>query len=158
MKILITGGAGFIGSAVVRFILEQTEDEVLNVDLLTYAGNLASLPGAEQNPGYQFSQTDICEQQALARLFDQFQPDAVMHLAAESHVDRSIDGPEAFIQTNVVGTYSLLQAAMKYWGALPAERAALFRFHHISTDEVYGDLKGSEALFTEQTSYKPRSP
>ncbi len=158
MKILITGGAGFIGSAVVRFILEKTEDEVLNVDLLTYAGNLASLPGVEENPGYQFSQTDICDQQALERIFDQFQPDAVMHLAAESHVDRSIDGPEAFIQTNVVGTYSLLQAALKYWKTLSGERSALFRFHHISTDEVYGDLVGSEELFTEETSYAPSSP
>jgi dTDP-glucose 4,6-dehydratase len=158
MKILITGGAGFIGSAVVRFVLKQTDDEVLNVDLLTYAGNLASLPGAEENPRYQFSQTDICDQHALEKIFEQFQPDAVMHLAAESHVDRSIDGPEAFIQTNVVGTYSLLQATLKYWKTLSAERSTLFRFHHISTDEVYGDLEGSEALFTEETSYAPSSP
>lgn len=158
MKILVTGGAGFIGSAVIRYILAETGDEVLNVDLLTYAGNLSSLPAAIDNPGYQFSQTDICDQEALSRLFSSFQPDAVMHLAAESHVDRSIDGPGAFIQTNVVGTYSLLQAALDYWRSLPGDRASEFRFHHISTDEVYGDLHGKHEMFTEETSYKPSSP
>ncbi len=158
MKILVTGGAGFIGSAVIRYLLAETEDEVFNIDLLTYAGNLASLPGAQENPRYHFSQTDICDQDAIAQLLEQFQPDAIMHLAAESHVDRSIDGPGAFIQTNVVGTYSLLQAALGYWRNLPSGRAEDFRFHHISTDEVYGDLHGKDELFTEQTSYSPSSP
>ncbi|MEQ9208940.1 MAG: dTDP-glucose 4,6-dehydratase, partial [Pseudomonadales bacterium] len=133
-------------------------DEVLNVDLLTYAGNLASLPRVKDNSRYQFSQTDICDQEALSQLFSSFQPDAVMHLAAESHVDRSIDGPGAFIQTNVVGTYSLLQATLDYWRSLPEDRSSGFRFHHISTDEVYGDLHGKHELFTEETPYQPSSP
>lgn len=158
MKILVTGGAGFIGSAVVRHILETTEDEVLNLDVLTYAGNLESLPDAEENPRYRFSQTDICDQQGVAELFNVFRPDAVMHLAAESHVDRSIDGPGAFIQTNVVGTFTLLQCARAYWQSLDEQGQQAFRFHHISTDEVYGDLEGTEDLFREESSYAPSSP
>ena len=136
--ILVTGGAGFIGSAVVRHIIENTQDNVVNVDKLTYAGNLESLESVEKNPRYAFEQVDICDSKALARVFEHHQPDAVMHLAAESHVDRSIDGPAAFIETNIVGTYTLLEAARAYWNTLNDERKAAFRFHHISTDEVYG--------------------
>ena len=158
MKLLVTGGAGFIGSAVVRHIIENTDHCVLNVDKLTYAGNLESLALVENNERYQFSQTDICDQVELEKIFQEFQPDAVMHLAAESHVDRSIDGPAAFIQTNIVGTYSLLEAARKYWLSLTAEAKDAFRFHHISTDEVYGDLEGTTDLFTETTPYAPSSP
>ncbi|EXE25484.1 MULTISPECIES: dTDP-glucose 4,6-dehydratase [Acinetobacter calcoaceticus/baumannii complex] len=158
MKILITGGAGFIGSAVVRHIIQNTEDEVLNVDKLTYAGNLESLISVENNPRYQFSQTDICDRAALDKLFETFQPDAVMHLAAESHVDRSITGPYAFIETNVIGTYQMLEASRAYWLSLSDEKKAAFRFHHISTDEVYGDLEETTDLFTETTSYLPSSP
>ena len=158
MRILVTGGAGFIGSAVVRHIIENTDHCVLNVDKLTYAGNLESLALVENNERYQFSQTDICDQAELEKIFQEFQPDAVMHLAAESHVDRSIDGPAAFIQTNIVGTYSLLEAARKYWLSLTAEAKDAFRFHHISTDEVYGDLEGTTDLFTETTPYAPSSP
>lgn len=158
MKILITGGAGFIGSAVVRHIIQNTEDEVLNVDKLTYAGNLESLISVENNPRYQFFQTDICDRAALDKLFETFQPDAVMHLAAESHVDRSITGPYAFIETNVIGTYQMLEASRAYWLSLNDEKKAAFRFHHISTDEVYGDLEGTTDLFTETTSYSPSSP
>ncbi|MDC4624325.1 dTDP-glucose 4,6-dehydratase [Acinetobacter baumannii] len=158
MKILITGGAGFIGSAVVRHIIQNTENEVLNVDKLTYAGNLESLISVENNPRYQFSQTDICDRAALDKLFETFQPDAVMHLAAESHVDRSITGPYAFIETNVIGTYQMLEASRAYWLSLNDEKKAAFRFHHISTDEVYGDLEGTTDLFTETTSYSPSSP
>ncbi|MGQ1510100.1 dTDP-glucose 4,6-dehydratase [Acinetobacter baumannii] len=158
MKILITGGAGFIGSAVVRHIIQNTEDEVLNVDKLTYAGNLESLISVENNSRYQFSQTDICDRAALDKLFETFQPDAVMHLAAESHVDRSITGPYAFIETNVIGTYQMLEASRAYWLSLNDEKKAAFRFHHISTDEVYGDLEGTTDLFTETTSYSPSSP
>lgn len=158
MKILITGGAGFIGSAVVRHIIQNTEDEVLNVDKLTYAGNLESLISVADNPRYQFSQTDICDRAALDKLFETFQPDAVMHLAAESHVDRSITGPYAFIETNVIGTYQMLEASRAYWLGLSDEKKAAFRFHHISTDEVYGDLEGTTDLFTETTSYSPSSP
>lgn len=158
MKILVTGGAGFIGSAVVRYILANTEDEVLNLDLLTYAGNLESLPGATENPRYQFSQTDICDQQAVSELFDSFKPDVIMHLAAESHVDRSIDDPGEFIQTNIVGTFNMLQCARSYWQSLDAQRQENFRFHHISTDEVYGDLEGTDDLFVEETPYAPSSP
>ncbi|WP_336140119.1 dTDP-glucose 4,6-dehydratase [Acinetobacter ursingii] len=158
MKILITGGAGFIGSAVVRYIIQHTDNKVLNVDKLTYAGNLESLKGVDQNERYQFSQTDICDRAALDRLFLDFQPDAVMHLAAESHVDRSIDGPAAFIETNIIGTYQLLEAARYYWNSLAEDKKSAFRFHHISTDEVYGDLHGTEDLFVETTPYAPSSP
>ncbi|EIG24490.1 dTDP-glucose 4,6-dehydratase [Haemophilus paraphrohaemolyticus] len=158
MKILVTGGAGFIGSAVVRHIIANTQDSVVNVDKLTYAGNLESLESVENNPRYAFEQVDICDAKALARVFEQHQPDAVMHLAAESHVDRSIDGPAAFIETNIVGTYTLLEAARAYWNTLSDEKKPAFRFHHISTDEVYGDLEGTDDLFTETTSYAPSSP
>jgi len=156
--ILVTGGAGFIGSAVVRHIIESTQDNVVNVDKLTYAGNLESLESVENNPRYAFEQVDICDSKALLRVFEHHQPDAVMHLAAESHVDRSIDGPAAFIETNIVGTYTLLEAARAYWNTLNDERKVAFRFHHISTDEVYGDLEGTDDLFTETTPYAPSSP
>lgn len=158
MKILITGGAGFIGSAVVRHIINNTQDQVINVDKLTYAGNLESLVSIDQSPRYSFEQVDICNRSELDRVFSQHQPDAVMHLAAESHVDRSIDGPAAFIETNIVGTYQLLEASREYWRNLPEARKAAFRVHHISTDEVYGDLEGPEDLFTETTPYAPSSP
>ena len=158
MKILVTGGAGFIGSAVVRHIVQDTDNTVLNVDKLTYAGNLESLATVADNPRYQFSQTDICDRAALDQLFETFQPDAVMHLAAESHVDRSITGPAAFIETNIIGTYQLLEAARHYWNGLVEDKKAEFRFHHISTDEVYGDLEGTEDLFLETTPYAPSSP
>lgn len=158
MKILVTGGAGFIGSAVVRHIIQDTDNTVLNVDKLTYAGNLESLATVADNPRYQFSQTDICDRAALDQLFETFQPDAVMHLAAESHVDRSITGPAAFIETNIIGTYHLLEAARHYWNGLAENKKAEFRFHHISTDEVYGDLEGTEDLFLETTPYAPSSP
>lgn len=158
MKILVTGGAGFIGSAVVRHIIASTQDSVVNLDKLTYAGNLESLASVSSELRYAFEQVDICDRAALDRVFSEHQPDAVMHLAAESHVDRSIDGPAAFIETNIVGTYTLLEAARQYWQQLEGERKAAFRFHHISTDEVYGDLEGPEDLFTEQTPYAPSSP
>jgi dTDP-glucose 4,6-dehydratase len=157
-KILVTGGAGFIGSAVVRHIIENTQDSVVNVDKLTYAGNLESLESVENNLRYTFEQVDICDAKALARVFEQHKPDAVMHLAAESHVDRSIDGPAAFIETNIVGTYTLLEAVRAYWNTLSNEGKTAFRFHHISTDEVYGDLEGTDDLFTETTPYAPSSP
>ncbi len=158
MKILLTGGAGFIGSAVVRHIIQTTNDIVLNIDKLTYAGNLESLKEIDQNPRYQFQQIDICDALELEQVFKQFQPDVVMHLAAESHVDRSIDGPAAFIQTNIVGTYTLLEVTRQYWQALDENKKTNFRFHHISTDEVYGDLDGTTDLFTETTPYAPSSP
>ncbi|MFA0415196.1 dTDP-glucose 4,6-dehydratase [Vibrio renipiscarius] len=158
MKILVTGGAGFIGSAVIRHIINNTQDEVVNVDKLTYAGNLDSLVEIEQNPKYAFEQADICDRQAMERVFEKHQPDAVMHLAAESHVDRSIDGPAAFIETNIIGTYTLLEAARSYWNSLEKVSKTAFRFHHISTDEVYGDLEGTDDLFTESTPYEPSSP
>ena len=158
MKILVTGGAGFIGSAVIRHIIQNTNNQVLNIDKLTYAGNLESLKEIDQHPNYQFKQIDICDTEQITAAIDAFQPNAIMHLAAESHVDRSIDGPAAFIQTNIVGTYTLLEAARKYWMGLDAEAQQNFRFHHISTDEVYGDLEGTTDLFTETTSYAPSSP
>ncbi|EGQ8088794.1 dTDP-glucose 4,6-dehydratase [Vibrio vulnificus] len=158
MKILVTGGAGFIGSAVVRHIINDTQDSVVNLDKLTYAGNLESLTSVAGSERYSFEQVDICDRAELDRIFAVQQPDAVMHLAAESHVDRSIDGPAAFIETNIVGTYTLLEAARSYWNSLDGERKAGFRFHHISTDEVYGDLEGTDDLFTETTSYAPSSP
>ncbi|MGC0934816.1 dTDP-glucose 4,6-dehydratase [Pantoea agglomerans] len=164
MKILITGGAGFIGSAVVRHVINNTNDEVINVDKLTYAGNLESLKEVSSNPRYTFKQIDICDGQAITQALNEYQPDAIMHLAAESHVDRSITGPAEFVQTNVVGTYVLLEASRQYWSALPEERKSAFRFHHISTDEVYGDLPhpdemdGELPLFTEETPYAPSSP
>ncbi|RMN17312.1 hypothetical protein ALQ63_02542 [Serratia plymuthica] len=157
-RILVTGGAGFIGSAVVRHIIEATQDSVMVVDKLTYAGNLESLAVIADNERYSFEQVDICDRTALDRVFAQYQPDVIMHLAAESHVDRSIDGPAAFIETNVVGTYTMLEAARHYWHPLDAERKQNFRFHHISTDEVYGDLHGTDDLFTETTPYSPSSP
>lgn len=158
MKILVTGGAGFIGSAVVRHIINHTQDSVINLDKLTYAGNLESLADVVDNPRYTFEKVDICDRAELDRVFAQHEPDAVMHLAAESHVDRSIDGPAAFIQTNIVGTYNLLEAARAYWLTLEESAKARFRFHHISTDEVYGDLQGTDDLFTETTAYTPSSP
>ena len=158
MKILVTGGAGFIGSAVIRHIIGNTADSVLNLDKLTYAGNLESLVEVKDNERYAFEHVDICNRAELDRVFREHQPDAVMHLAAESHVDRSIDGPAAFIETNIVGTYTLLEAARQYWQSLNDRRKPAFRFHHISTDEVYGDLEGPEDLFTETTPYAPSSP
>lgn len=158
MKILVTGGAGFIGSAVVRHIIENTLDEVRVMDCLTYAGNLESLAPVAGSERYSFSQTDITNAAAVAAQFSEFHPDIVMHLAAESHVDRSIDGPAAFIQTNVIGTFTLLEAARHYWSGLVEKQKQAFRFHHISTDEVYGDLHGTDDLFTEETSYAPSSP
>lgn len=161
MKILVTGGAGFIGSAVIRYLVQSTEHHVVNIDALTYAGNLESLAAVDGSDRYAFEQADIGDVSRMAAIFDHYQPDAVMHLAAESHVDRSIDGPAAFIQTNIVGTYSLLEVARHYWKGLQKsapDKAAAFRFHHISTDEVYGDLEGPEELFTEETPYAPSSP
>ncbi|HEF4891104.1 TPA: dTDP-glucose 4,6-dehydratase [Klebsiella oxytoca] len=158
MKILVTGGAGFIGSAVVRHIIENTSDEIRVIDCLTYAGNLESLAPVSGNERYSFSQTDITDAKSVAEQFSDFRPDVVMHLAAESHVDRSIDGPAAFIQTNLIGTFTLLEAARQYWSALDPEHKQAFRFHHISTDEVYGDLHGTDDLFTEETPYAPSSP
>lgn len=156
-KILVTGGAGFIGSAVVRQLIGETQAEVCNIDKLTYAGNLSSLGSARHSYRHHFRNVDICDASAVARVFDEFQPDAVMHLAAESHVDRSIDGPAEFIQTNVVGTFILLDTATAYWRPLAEDAKQAFRFHHISTDEVFGSL-GSEGMFTEVTAYDPRSP
>ncbi|MGR3983191.1 dTDP-glucose 4,6-dehydratase [Pseudoalteromonas sp. 1181_04] len=169
MKILVTGGAGFIGSAVTRHIIKNTSDSVINLDKLTYAGNLQSLEHIEKSDRYTFEQVDICDRAELDRVFKQHTPDAVMHLAAESHVDRSITGPAEFIQTNIVGTYTLLEAAREYWNTLDDSAKLAFRFHHISTDEVYGDLPHPDEqddnafdkelpLFTEQTSYAPSSP
>ena len=178
MRILVTGGAGFIGSAVIRHIIENTQNSVVNLDKLTYAGNLESLKSVSDSDRYAFEQVDICDGTELKRVFQQYQPDAVMHLAAESHVDRSIDGPAEFMQTNIIGTYNLLEAARAYWNELDTGRKQAFRFHHISTDEVYGDLphpsdfdndnvgRGSARqegqqnlpLFTEQTAYAPSSP
>jgi dTDP-glucose 4,6-dehydratase len=183
MKLLVTGGAGFIGSAVIRHIIQNTQDEVVNVDKLTYAGNLESLAHVSDSERYDFEQVDICNRAEVDRVLAQHQPDAIMHLAAESHVDRSIDGPADFIETNIVGTYTLLEATRQYWQALEGDQKANFRFHHISTDEVYGDLphpdefgtgepspsplageglgEGGEhepPMFTESTAYAPSSP
>lgn len=158
MNILVTGGAGFIGSAVIRYLIKETDHRVLNVDKLTYAGNIESLSPIADSERYQFSQTDICDRAALDAVFEEFKPDVIMHLAAESHVDRSIDGPAEFIETNIIGTYQLLEASRAYYNGLSPERQAGFRFHHISTDEVYGDLEGTDDLFTETTSYAPSSP
>ena len=158
MNFLITGGAGFIGSAVIRHIISNTDHHVLNVDKLTYAGNLDSVDDASTSDRYGFAQVDICDKAALIDAFNEFQPDVVMHLAAESHVDRSIDGPGAFIQTNIVGTYVMLDVARHYWQSLEGDKKEAFRFHHISTDEVYGDLEGTDDLFLETTSYDPSSP
>lgn len=158
MKILLTGGCGFIGSAVVRYLINHTDHKVLNVDKLTYAGDLGSVASVADFDRYKFSQTDICDRTELDRLFHEFKPDLVMHLAAESHVDRSIDNAENFIQTNIVGTYQLLEATRFYWQGLPQKLQTSFRFHHISTDEVYGDLKCTKDLFTELTAYAPSSP
>jgi dTDP-glucose 4,6-dehydratase len=157
MRVLITGGAGFIGSAVARRFIAESSDEILVFDKLTYAGNLDSLAPIARNSRYSFRQADICDRAAVAKALADFQPDVLMHLAAESHVDRSIDGPAAFIETNVVGTFTLLDAALEYWRALPKEKAAAFRFQHISTDEVFGTL-GEEGLFREDTPYSPNSP
>ncbi|RCV91608.1 dTDP-glucose 4,6-dehydratase [Billgrantia montanilacus] len=165
MKVLITGGAGFIGSAVVRHIINKTQDSVINLDKLTYAGNLENLREVDGSDRYVFEQVDICDRSEVERVLAEQQPDAIMHLAAESHVDRSIDGPAAFIETNILGTYTLLEAARNYWHGLESPRKHAFRFHHISTDEVYGDLPhpddayGAEHhLFTETTPYSPSSP
>jgi dTDP-glucose 4,6-dehydratase len=155
--VFVTGGAGFIGSAVVRQFLAETDIAVVNIDKLTYAANLASIPGVQGNPRYRLEQADICDRAAMDRLFQQYQPQGVMHLAAESHVDRSIDGPGAFIQTNIMGTFTLLQAALGYWRGLEDPYRGAFRFHHISTDEVFGSL-GANGYFTEETGYNPRSP
>jgi len=158
MKILVTGGAGFIGSTLIRYIIGHTADSVVNLDKLTYAGNLASLDLVSQSERYVFERGDICDRAELDRIFSEHQPDVVMHLAAESHVDRSIDGPAAFIETNIVGTYTLLEAARQYWLGLDAARQTAFRLHHISTDEVYGDLEDPLEQFTETTPYAPSSP
>ena len=155
--ILVTGGAGFIGSALVRFLINETDNTVVNFDKLTYAGNLESLKSVEDNERYHFIKGDICDFGAVKEALERFQPDFIMHLAAESHVDRSIDGPGEFIETNIVGTYALLECARDYYQHLDDEKKAQFRFHHISTDEVYGDL-GETGLFTEETSYEPSSP
>jgi dTDP-glucose 4,6-dehydratase len=158
VKLLITGGAGFVGSAVIRHIINNTNHSVINVDKLTYAGNLESLTLIESDARYTFEKVDICDVNEIKRVFNENQPDIVMHLAAESHVDRSIDGPGEFIQTNIVGTYVLLEAARDYWSNLDSHKKDNFRFHHVSTDEVYGDLEGTDDLFTEETPYAPSSP
>lgn len=157
-KILVTGGAGFIGSAVIRHIIQNTQDSIVNLDKLTYAGNLESLSEVSDSDRYVFERVGICDRIELDRVFKEHKPDVVMHLAAESHVDRSIDGPAEFIETNIVGTYSLLEAARAYWNDLIEPKKQAFRFHHISTDEVYGDLEGPEDLFREDTPYAPSSP
>jgi dTDP-glucose 4,6-dehydratase len=157
MKVLVTGGAGFIGSAVCRLFVSELGEAVLNVDKLTYAANLASLKPIENHPHYSFHRADIADRAALAGLLGTFAPEAILHLAAESHVDRSIDGPGEFIKTNIEGTYVLLEAALEYWRSLPAKRARRFRFHHVSTDEVFGSL-GPDGEFSEESRYQPNSP
>lgn len=164
-KILVTGGAGFIGSAVIRYLINDTKHSVINVDKLTYAGNLESLQSVSGSEQYNFEQVDICNGEAVHKVLSKYQPDIIMHLAAESHVDRSIDGPGEFIQTNIVGTYTLLEQVRVYWSQLESDKKENFRFHHISTDEVYGDLphpdevdNAEDSLFTETTSYEPSSP
>ena len=156
--ILVTGGAGFIGSAVIRNILSSTDSIVVNIDKLTYAGNLDSIPDADSNKRYHLEIMDICDKSGIEAVFEKYKPNAVMHLAAESHVDRSIDSPDEFMQTNIIGTFNLLVAARSYFQTLDDMAKSTFRFHHISTDEVYGDLDGEDDLFTEQTSYAPSSP
>jgi len=156
--IIVTGGAGFIGSAVIRYLLEEKQYKVVNIDKLTYAGNLQSLEDASSHANYQFIHADICDRVKMVETFAQCKPDVIMHLAAESHVDRSIDGPSDFIQTNIVGTYTLLEVAREYWQTLESDKKSQFRFHHISTDEVYGDLADSGKLFTEDMAYEPSSP
>lgn len=158
MHIIITGGAGFIGSALIRYIIKNTDHKVLNIDKLTYAGNLESLIEVDDHSNYTFRQIDICDALAIEQAFNDFQPDLIMHLAAESHVDRSITGPAEFINTNIVGTYTLLEVSRKYWQDLQEDKKSNFRFHHISTDEVYGDLESTTDLFTESTPYAPSSP
>ncbi len=157
MNIIVTGGAGFIGSAVIRQYIKDTEHTIINVDALTYAGNLESLQAVENSPRYHFEHANICDKDAMERIFNHYQPDAIMHLAAESHVDRSIDGPADFIQTNIVGTCNLLEVARAYWNSLAEDKKGSFRFHHVSTDEVYGDLDET-SFFTEETAYDPNSP
>jgi len=156
--ILVTGGAGFIGSAVIRHLINETDHTVVNADKLTYAGNLESLVSVSANARYSFEQVDICDAAEIQRVLLQYQPDIIMHLAAESHVDRSIDGPAEFIHTNIIGSYTMLEQARHYWADLTEAKKANFRFHHISTDEVYGDLEGTDDLFTETTPYAPSSP
>lgn len=158
MKILVTGGAGFIGSALIRYIIKSTADHVINVDKLTYAGNLESLEEIANCDRYNFERVDICDRAEISRVFFQYKPDVIMHLAAESHVDKSIDSSEAFIQTNIIGTYNLLEVARAYWSKLNENEKKAFKFHHVSTDEVYGDLEGLEDLFCEDTAYDPSSP
>lgn len=158
MKILVTGGAGFIGSAVIRYLIQETTDEVVNLDALTYAGNLDSLVDVSDSPRYRFEHADICDASAVRRIIQEHRPDAVLHLAAESHVDRSIDGPSAFIQTNIVGTSVLLEESRNYWQSLDNDAKERFRLHHVSTDEVYGELDKMDPQFTETTPYAPNSP
>ena len=158
MKLLITGGAGFIGSAVIRLLSDLNHYSIVNVDKLTYAGNLSSLRKVEENPNYVFEQVDICDANAFNKVLLEHRPDTIMHLAAESHVDRSIDSPSQFIQTNIFGTYNLLETSRKYWESLDSLKQSIFRFHHVSTDEVYGDLNGTDNFFTESTRYSPSSP
>ncbi|HIF9232333.1 TPA: dTDP-glucose 4,6-dehydratase [Photobacterium damselae] len=158
MKIIITGGAGFIGSAMIRYLISNTYHTVINIDKLTYAANLSALTNVATNKRYIFKQVDICDKKAIAGIFDKYQPNAIMHFAAESHVDRSIDSSDDFMTTNIIGTYQLLESARAYWNSLGKDLQKQFRFHHISTDEVYGDLSYNESAFTEFSPYRPSSP